>query len=169
MRNIKIPAAAWTTATGDKLKKAAANYSAEEIDLQLLADSLAPGESTQIAPGVWFSKTIELQFDPDPAPEGWQEEFGREYVHPRTGEIVFHRAFFEGPDSSWQTLGDKEALIGLSDALRAYPHLRPSITALAFRAWRFSSIRPSPLRMNEEVRALWKLYGESKEKGSTLT
>ena len=158
MSKLKKPAAAWTTATGDKLKEAGDQHSAEEIDLQLLADSLAPGESTQIAPGLWFSKTIELRFDPDPAPQGWEEEFGRVQVHPRTGEILFHRAFFERPDSSWQTLGDKRALIALSDALKAYPHLRPSITTLAFRAWLVSSIRPSPDIMNEEVGALWKLY-----------
>jgi hypothetical protein len=153
MRKLKIPRAAWTTATGEKLKEAEAQFNAEEIDLQLLADSLAPGESVQIAPDVWFSMTIELQFDPDPAPEGWQEEFGRAHVHPRTGEILFHRAFFEGPDSSWQTLGNKEALIALSDALKAYPHLRPSITTLAFRAWRLTSVHPSPDIMNEEVGA----------------
>ena len=169
MRKLKIPEAAWTTATGDKLKRTAPNTNAERIDLQLLADSLAPGESLEIVPGTWFSKTIELQFEPDPAPEGWQEEFGRAYVHPRTGEIVFHRAFFERPDNSWQTLGNKKALIALSDAWKAYPRLRPSITTLAFRDWRFSSVRPAALLMNEEVRALWKLYGESKKKGSTLT
>jgi hypothetical protein len=166
---LKIPGAAWTTAIGNKLKQAGYQDNAEEIDLQLLADSLAPGESTQIAPGVWFSKTIELQFQPKPAPEGWMGEFGQAYVHPRTGEIAFHRALFESPDCSWQTLGDKGALIALSDALKAYPHLRPSITTLAFRAWRFSSIRPSPLRMNKEVRALWNIYSAGGKEGNWLT
>jgi hypothetical protein len=122
MRKLKIPEAAWTTATGHKLKKAANQHSAEEINLQLLAHS----ESAQIAPGVWFSKTVELQFDPDPAPEGWQEEFGRAHVYPRTGEILFHRAFLEGPNTSWQTLGDKEPLIALSDAVKAYLTCAPS-------------------------------------------
>jgi hypothetical protein len=68
MRKIEIPAAAWTTTTGYKLEKAAFDPNSEDIYLQLLAQSVAPGESVQIAPGVWFSKTIELQFDPDPAP-----------------------------------------------------------------------------------------------------
>jgi hypothetical protein len=169
MRKIEIPAGAWTTTTGDDLKKATPNHSPEEIDLQLLADSLAPGDSVQIAPGVWFSKTIELQFDPDPAPEGWQEEFGRAYVHPRTGEILFHRGLLEGPALPWRILGDKEALIALSDARNAYPHLHPSVTTLAFRAWRFSSIHPLPLRMNEEVRALWNMYCASGKEGNWLT
>jgi hypothetical protein len=164
MRKLKDPEAAWTTATGDKLKEAASQYNPEEIDLQLLTDSLAPGESVQIAPGRWISKSIELQVNPRPAPEGWMEEFGRVHVHPRTAEIAFHRAFFEGPDSSWQTLGDKEALIALSDALKAYPHLRPG--TLAFRAWSVSSIRPLPLRMNEGVRALWNIYCASGKEGN---
>ena len=169
MSKLKKPAAAWTTATGDKLKEAGDQHSAEEIDLQLLADSLAPGapgESTQIAPGLWFSKTIELRFDPDPAPQGWEEEFGRVQVHPRTGEILFHRAFFERPDNSWQTLGDKQAPIALSDAWKAYPHLHSALTTLAFQAWRFGSIRPSPLRMNEAVRALWNIYCASGKEGN---
>jgi hypothetical protein len=158
MRKLKNPAAASTTATRDKLKNATANHNPEEIDLQLLADSLAPGESVQIATGFQFSKPTELQFDPDPAPRGWEEEFGRVRVHPRTAEIVFHRAFLEGPARPWQTLEDKEALIALSDAWKAYPHLHSALTTLAFQAWRFSSIRPSPLRMNEAVRALWNIY-----------
>jgi hypothetical protein len=168
MSKPKIPEAVWTTATGDKLKEARTQDNAEEIDLQLLADSLAPGESVEIAPGLWFSRIIELQFDPNPPPEGWQEEFGLACVHERTGEITFHRAFFEGPDSSWRTLEDKQALIALSDALKAYAHLRPSIATLAFRAWRFSSIRPSPLRMNEEIRALGERYRGISERGSGL-
>jgi hypothetical protein len=164
MRKLKIPAAAWTTATGDKLKETRSQHNAEEIDLQLLADSLAPGKSVQIAPGIRFSKPVKLQFDPDPVPWGWEEEFGRVHVHPRTGEILFHRGFFEGPARPWRILGDKEALIALSDALKTYPHLRPGITTLAFRAWHFSSIHPLPLRMNEEVRALWKLYDNATRK-----
>ena len=117
----------------DKLKEALPQHSAKEIDLQLLAGSLAPGESTPIAPGVWFSKTVELQFDPDPAPEGWQEEFGRAYVHPRTGEIVFHRGLLEGPALPWKILDDKESSIGLLDAWKVYLYLHPILTTLAFR------------------------------------
>jgi hypothetical protein len=49
MRKLKIPAAAWTTATGEKLKETRLQRNPEEIDLQLLADSLAPGESVEIA------------------------------------------------------------------------------------------------------------------------
>lgn len=169
MPKLKIPAADWTTATGDKLGKPTSNHNAEGIDLQHLAGNLAPGESVQLAPGIWFFIPIPVQFDPDPVPEGWQEEFGQAHVHPRTAEIVFHRAFFEGPIRPWRTLCDREALIALSDAWNAYPHLRPILTTLAFKAWRFSAIRPRPLRMNEEVRALWKLYCESGKEGNRPT
>ena len=161
MRDVKNPAAAWTTATGNIPKKITLNNKAEEVNLQLLASTLQSGESVQIAPGIWFSKPIELQFDPDPAPEGWREEFGQAHLHPRFGDILFHRAFFEGPTGPWQTLGAKEAWIALSEAWKAYPLLRPILTSLAFKAWSFTSIRPSPDIMNEEVGALWKLYSKS--------
>jgi hypothetical protein len=161
MRDVKIPVTAWTTATGNNPKKTGSNPNAEEVYLQLLASTLQPGESVQIAPGLWFTIPIPVQFDPNPVPEGWQEEFGQAHVHPRFGDILFHRAFFEGPAGPWQTLGVKEAWIALSEAWKAYPLLRPMLTLLAFKAWRFTSIRPSPDIMNEEVSVLWKLYSES--------
>ena len=40
---------------------------------------------------------------------------------------------------------------------RAYSQPRPDLTFLASRPWRLNSVRPSPPRMNEQVRALWKL------------
>jgi hypothetical protein len=155
-RKIKIPEAAWRTATGDDSKRTH-NRNAEQVDLQLLA----PGKSVQLAPGIWFSRPIPLQFDPDPAPEGWREEFGQAHLHPRFGDILFHRAFFEDPAGPWHTLGAKEAWIALLEAWKAYPLLRPMLTLLAFKAWHFTSIRPSPDIMNEEVGALWKLYSKS--------
>jgi hypothetical protein len=161
MSKRKNPAGAWTIATGNNPKKTASNNNAEEVDVQFLASALQPGESVQIAPGLWFTIPIPLQFDPDPAPEGWMEEFGRVHVHPRFGDILFHRAFFEGPADPWQNLSGKEAWIALSEAWNAYPQLRPMLTFLAFKAWRFTSIRPLPDIMNEEVGALWKLYSES--------
>jgi len=127
-RKIKIPEAAWRTATGDDSKRTHTR-NAEQVDLQLLA----PGKSVQLAPGIWFSRPIPLQFDPDPAPEGWREEFGQAHLHPRFGDILFHRAFFEGPTGPWQTLGAKEAWIALSEAWKAYPLLRPILTSLAFK------------------------------------
>jgi hypothetical protein len=169
MREVKSPAAAWTTATGNNPKKTRPKDKAEEVNLQILASTLQSGESVQIAPGIWFSKLIELQFDPDPVPEGWLEEFGQAHVHPRTAEILFHRALFEAPTRPWQTLGDKEALIALSDAWKAFPHLHAGLTLLAFKAWRFSAIRPLPLRMNEELRALWTIYCANRKKGNRPT
>ena len=82
MRDVKNPAAAWTTATGNIPKKITPNNKAEEVNLQLLASILQSGESVQIAPGLWFTIPSPVQFDPHPAPEGWQEEFGQAHVHP---------------------------------------------------------------------------------------
>jgi hypothetical protein len=108
MRKLKNPAAACLTAPGKTPLYGASEFIAKELDLQLLAEVLAPGESVQLSPDIWLSKPVSLVLDLEPVPEGWQEEFGQAHVHPRTGEILFHRAFFEGPDSSWQTLRDKE-------------------------------------------------------------
>jgi hypothetical protein len=122
MRDVKKPAAAWTTATGNIPKKTTPNHNAEEVNLQLLASILQSGESVQIAPGLWFTIPSPVQFDPHPAPEGWQEEFGQAHVHPRTGEIAFHRAFFEGPDTSLANAGEQR---GVDCTLRRLEGLPP--------------------------------------------
>jgi hypothetical protein len=53
---------------------------------------------------------------------GWKEEFRAGNVQPQNRGILFHRSLTEGPAHPWQTLGDKEASMALSDAWKAYPH-----------------------------------------------
>jgi hypothetical protein len=168
MKKLKNSAAGWPTALGKRPLAGAPELTPKELDLQLLAEGLAPGESVQFSPDVWFSKPASLVLDLEPVPEGWQEEFGQAHTHPRTGEILFHRALFKGPARPWQTLSDKDASIILSDARKAYPHVLLSINSL-FHIWRLSPVRPSTFRMNDEVRELWKFYDESKKTGGTPT
>jgi hypothetical protein len=158
MRKVKIPRAAGQPPTGEK-SESTSKSNFEEIDLQALYSHLAPGESVPIAPGICFFRPIEFSFNPIPAPDGWKEEFGAVAVHPGNGEIIFHQAFFVGPEPWPDNLPDPESQrISLTDAWLNYARLRGNIKTLAFKAWRLTGIHADPEKMNAEVRALWEGY-----------
>jgi hypothetical protein len=156
MQKVKTPRAGGQPPAGEK-QGSASKSNLEEIDLQALEERLAHGESVQLTDGVWFIKPFEVVFAPIPAPEGWLAEFGVAALHPRSDDILFHRAFFAGP-GPWPPDNTREERITLSDAWQAYPAFRGDIRRFAFLAWRKSGARPLAEQMTEEVRALWESY-----------